>query len=627
MRAQATQAGLVDELVKSGAHSDNKDLQIGRSLFQLLVPAEIEPLMASASAIVLQLDAHTARYPWEMLDLGIGTEAEALGDPHPAAAQAAHRDLPRRAGGRAPRRCGAGHRRAAVRPAQVRRTAGARAEAETVAATLGVQPLLGPDALTAVNALLAGPLRIVHIAGHGEHRKDGSGGVVLSGDAVLGPCEIGAMRHVPELVFVNCCHIGQIHPDPAVPRNTLGALRSEFAASVAEQLIRNGVRCVVAAGWAVEDGAAMQFATRFYASLRAGDRFLDAVGAARRAAWAARPQGNTWAAYQCYGDPDWRLRAADAEPEDEVPRTPDIASAPALALVLENEALWSRHADTPAQRKQRLKALRALHARYDGVWGGIGAVAEAFALAFAECGDDDAAIDGYTRALGAGDGSASLQAAEQLGNLLARRGARRGARDDIVDAIRRLQQLAELQPTAERMNLLGSACKRLAMVESGAAALKALDQAAAHYAQAETLAAAAGADDLFYPVLNGIAAALRRAVLGGTPTAALDAARVAVARASLQAKAADAPDFWSLAALVELQMLEALAAHALAAARAGIERGFDELGLRVAPGRQWESVYDQACFVLQPYADAAGGAEAAAAAALLKRLRKLSGVT
>jgi hypothetical protein len=154
----------------------------------------------------------------------------------------------------------------------------------------------------------------VHISGHGEHRDDGTGGVILSNDTVLGPSEIGAMRSVPELVFLNCCFIGQIHADPNVQRNALGSKRARFAASIAEQLIRDGVRCVVAAGWAVEDGPAMLFAVCFYQRLLAGDRFIDAVGAARLAAWEARPAGNTWAAYQCYGDPDWRYVPPDPRP-------------------------------------------------------------------------------------------------------------------------------------------------------------------------------------------------------------------------------------------------------------------------------------------------------------------------
>ena len=120
-------------------------------------------------------------------------------------------------------------------------------------------------------------------------------------------------------------------------------------------------------------------------------------------------------------------------------------------------------------------------------------MAEAFGLAYAEGGDVDAAIDWYARAVRRGDGSASLRAAEQWANLLARRGAGRNdavqGRDEIRYAIAHLQQLAALQTTVERESLLGSAWKRLAMVggrrcsDAGGAA-----GSQQHYARAEAMA-------------------------------------------------------------------------------------------------------------------------------------------
>ena len=67
---------------------------------------------------------------------------------------------------------------------------------------------VGSDARTIVTALFERPWRIVHIAGHGALLDNGmSGGVALSNGAFLGPAEIRNMRAVPELVFVNCCHL------------------------------------------------------------------------------------------------------------------------------------------------------------------------------------------------------------------------------------------------------------------------------------------------------------------------------------------------------------------------------------------------------------------------------------
>ena len=68
-----------------------------------------------------------------------------------------------------------------------------------------------PDARQVVDALFERSWRIVHVAGHGEpvSEKGDRGGVVLSNDTFLGASEIKAMRVVPELVFVNCCHLAR----------------------------------------------------------------------------------------------------------------------------------------------------------------------------------------------------------------------------------------------------------------------------------------------------------------------------------------------------------------------------------------------------------------------------------
>ena len=504
-----------------------------------------------------------------------------------------------------------------------------------MAQALAATPLINPDALAVVNALLAAPLRIVHIAGHGEHHDDGSGGVVLSNGTVLGPREIGAMRCVPELVFVNCCFLGQMSGNEQLQRNPLGADRARFAASVAEQLICDGVRCVVAAGWAVEDVPAMKFAARFYQRLLCGDRFIDAVGAARLAAWEANPRGNTWAAYQCYGDPDWRYADPAAAPVAAATEVPVLASAPALALMLENEALDARY-EIPAsgpdaaklrtrRRRDRLERLNRLRARYAPLWGGIGAVAEAFGLAYAECDDGSEALAWYERAHGAADGSASMRASEQLGNLRARVGEASGDAATIDQAIGLLLQLIALRDTAERRSLLGSAYKRQAMLRSREPAngdeRESLLAALGAYERAEALCREAGASELHYPSLNIAAVQLRLAMKDGKSAQVAD--RIEQVRAALQAQATTAPDFWSVCGLVELSLLEALAQGRLAAAHAGIRNGFADLAQRVPAPHLWKSVHDQARFLLQPLDK--GTAQDKAAQAILKQLARLAG--
>ena len=258
--------------------------------------------------------------------------------------------------------------------------------------------------------------RIIHIAAHGEPPLDGTAdprGVVLSDDSFLGPREIAALRVIPELVFVNCCHLA------ASSAEVLGATnydRARFASGVAHALIKGGVRCVIAAGWAVEDHAASEFARTFYAALVGGKRFIDAVAAARTKARACG--GNTWAAYQCYGDPDWRFKRSIGDAQRPAPAPGQefgsIASAPALLAALELIAVQSEFQGAdPTRQADRLRFLDSAHARF---WGSRGDVAAAFGTACP--GPGSSMSDRVVRpGAQAQDGTAPLAAVEQLANM------------------------------------------------------------------------------------------------------------------------------------------------------------------------------------------------------------------
>ena len=442
VRAQQTQGTLVRELVAKASNDAGRDAQIGRTLFDLLVPVEMEPFLGGTGDMVIGLDSATAALPWEVLD----TTSPRLcgGDPRPWAIRS-----------KLLRKLRTREFRSQVADADADSNIlvigeplvdealypplpGARAEAAAVAAMLssgpnGVDPARvralisgADDARDVVNALFERPYRIVHVAGHGM--PGARGGVVLSGQAFLGAAEVNAMRTVPELVFLNCCHLAALDaPAAAEPYD-----RAAFAAGIAQALIEVGVRCVVAAGWAIEDAPAEVFATTFYESLLGGGSFIDAVAAARTASWRAGAGGNTWSAYQCYGDPGWTWRrdVGDAQraPAPHGDEFVAVSSAPALALALETIAIRLRFgADPdPARRGAALQAqgdkVRYLEAKFASLWGAMGAVAEAFGLAFAEAGDADKSVEWYRVAVAAHDGSASFKAAEELARQLVRRG-------------------------------------------------------------------------------------------------------------------------------------------------------------------------------------------------------------
>lgn len=710
VRAQATQATLVREMVKRASNERNQDPQIGRTLYQLLVPVEMDPFMGGTTEARIELDAGTAGIPWELLHNTSDARGRALADGDDDA-------LPWAIRTKLLRKLRTTRFRQTVSDATLdsdmlvigepavppelgyARLPGARREAHAVAERLtgpggfdpsdvrtliaGDDAASAPDAHQVINALLERDWRIVHIAGHGEPperivRADGSNadgdprGVVLSHGCYLGPREIRTMRTVPELVFVNCCFLAERHLDQLLSGDGAGAReydRARFASGVAEELIRTGVRCVVAAGWAVEDGPAEAFAATFYDALVGGARFIDAAALARQAAWEQRGSGNTWAAYQCYGDPDWQLRRERGERRVTPPadKFAGISSPVGLAIALETVAVETRflRADERAARLPTQRERVAwLDSRFAAQWGGMGAVAEAFAVAYADLGDTPRALAWYGRAVAANDASASHRASEQWANLRAReaegrvraaadaleqaqgrrqrsaRGARAStadaaavaqcsaalqraaaaARAPLREALRTLERLIALHASVERESLAGSVCKRMALVETAAGApaqaLRAVQRMKAHYARAERMARAADLPELYYPALNRMAAELVvDAAKPGWP--GFDSTHTALVRQRLADKTRDDPDFWSVAGLTELRVYEAVAARQLAAALPAVVQEYDELHRRVSGAQHWRSLFDTTRFVLEATMARAGAAERKAGAALI----------
>jgi tetratricopeptide (TPR) repeat protein len=708
VRARSTQGKLVRELVRRASNGGSSDVKIGSALFRLLVPVEIEPFFAGATELVMELDGGTAAIPWELLDDGSRDDAQ------PWAIRA-----------KLLRKLRTENYRPAVKDSSndddvliigepqcdpiYPRLRGARAEAlaikelfelpapagigpERVHALVSQDPeKQGADALEVIGTILDArrDWRIIHIAGHGEPpewspvdcedadvpkpRVGNPRGVVLSCGTFLGPREIDGMRKVPELVFINCCHLAARDVQQTLKESKLGRPydRSLFAATVAEELIRIGVRCVIAAGWAVADNAAEAFAKEFYGALLRGERFIDAVAHARREA--KTYGGDTWGAYQCYGDPDWVFvrEGGDAQrpPKPFNEEFGGVASPDGLKLALETIAAEihagvngadpdgsdagdkvARRADRRAKHlEQQRGKIRYLEARHASKWRDIGLVAEAFGLAWEAAGDRSKAVDWYERAVESNDGSASLKALERFSNVRARlaydraklagtagSSADRAASRDrdpaslladeitiIATALDRLDQLTRAHRTRERLSLCGSACKRLALVEAMAGHQDKEHEAIArmrdYYQGAERLALEVGDDELFYPALNRMAAAI--VVDGATAQwRGFDPSETQPVRESLARKAANDPDFWSLVGAIELDLYVALGAREIAKHVDAIIGRYADLHSRDGSTR-WRSVLDQLEFVLPRYAASAAPPEKEAAGKLLEAVR------
>jgi len=331
-RVGVEQLVLVDRLARKALVDTRFDAEIGRTLFQLLVPRSVGDLLFSGAGpgTILVLDEASARLPWELL-LSIDGRLLALEAPM-------IRELPTTRFSPL-ERASEGSALVIGNPRvddPFPALPGAAFEARKVAAVLrasgriDVNEIVDSDAVEVLALWFRKRWRILHFAGHGvaeyadrqsgEENAEHSGaaskrvsGLVLANGVYLTAAEVQQMRTVPDLVFLNAAHVGVI-----------SNVRGDGAGgtSLAVEFATLGCRAIITPGWAIEDAAAITFASAFYEALLKGMTYGYAVVAARRTTLKAHPQANTWAAYQCYGDPSFVLTEVRSEPlsADPMPR-------------------------------------------------------------------------------------------------------------------------------------------------------------------------------------------------------------------------------------------------------------------------------------------------------------------
>jgi tetratricopeptide (TPR) repeat protein len=338
-----------------------------------------------------------------------------------------------------------------------------------------------PQASAVLIALYQRPWRILHVCAHGEFALRNVEGVELTGvlmsdGQMLTAVEIRAMELVPELVFLNCCHLGQASVPAGQGQVNL------LAASMARELIAVGVRCVVVAGWAVSDAPAMCFGKTFYEKLLGPDGlpFGEAIFRAREATSELAPKDITWGAYQAYGDPGWRAHPqAGSSAERERPKfvaQEELLNALAR-LRVDATRRARRHPLTPDGREAQRKAVDDLLAqRCEPSWAALPEVQGALGETWFALGEFERAQACFKVAIrGEQDkGVVPIRHIELLANALARRAQQvveQGdpkAADQLLDeAVKKLELLDQIAAdgrgsTPERGALKGSALKRRA---------------------------------------------------------------------------------------------------------------------------------------------------------------------
>ena len=509
-RITSAQAKLIDGLVTQAIVTTAQNTGAASNLFELLVPNSLKPrLDVEADNAVVMVDSGTARIPWEMLARRTIDRVEYLGLRMGLLRQFKSTALqPRQPDSRSLKAVVIGDSKNPFAPLP-----GARDEARAVASLLEkhgykAEPQLGQEFFTNLNAVMDRDYRILHIAAHGMYdpNLDNPSGVVFGQDEkgkpmFLSSREIQQMPAMPELVFLNCCHLGNID------------LRSAnvLAASVSEELINKGVKVVVAAGWAVDDAAARTFATAFYSQMLEGQCFGDAVRHARIATSKAHPDVNTWAAYQCYGSPDYKLEGAGGTDATQTRKDGKVNFGTRTEFLHAIRDLYVEAVDGKTRTdKGGLRAnLEKIELSLPAMWRD-GEMLFELGLLWGALELYDKAIELLNRALQAEDGLAPFRAAEQLANfedraIYAEAKAAGGASKEIIARWKevqvRLEQLNAIAETGERWSLIAASEKRRAQFEKGKQRDALLKKSIEHYRKAYERSVDANNPDP-YPGLN-----------------------------------------------------------------------------------------------------------------------------
>jgi CHAT domain-containing protein len=591
----AWQRQLVERIVDKVVGEPRPDEQVYNTLYELLVPNYLKGVTSDADNILLVLDSDATRYPWEML-----ATRTATGEILPIAARSGVvRRLVARGTFSDPKRAVGTNALVIGDPpagSGFHRLPGAQKEAKRMVEVLtanGFQvtsqiPEGNEDrSLEIVNSLFSDEYRIIHIAAHGVYDEDPEkSGVVIGPDAFLSPLTFQQMGSVPPLVFLNCCHIG-----------TIGKQYREFAASVSEQLIRDGVRAVVAAGWAVNDTAAARFAEVFYGQMFRGQPFGEAVKVARQTIYQEHGSANnTWGAYQCYGDPGFKLVSRSAGDEDRGLVTPKE-----LRDRLRGVAERSR--DEP--HEDLINEADALLRSVPRSWL-TSKTNDAAGRAFGELGAFQEAIHHYEQALADNDAEVPVKSIEQLANLQGRYAEQLHARGGVTkreiagllrDATEWHRRLLRIGSTPERHRNLAAHYRRSAAIYTDTRRATAIKNAADEYNEARKLHTEADPDSTInWAVFTALVGLLpkERALIPEQSKEIHDA--VADSLDEAQRRVNTDPDFWSRVALPDAAFALALLDGALHDQTTAIAGAYGEV-LGFASPREKASVTKHLEFV------------------------------
>ena len=460
--------------------------KLAKVIFEMLIPNDFKQLVKRQNNISWQLDALTAAFPWELLQ-DSKTNAKPLSVNAGMIRQLATPNFRRVINSTSDNNA------LVVAEPDLEgffgQLPGAEKEGRIIADRLkanGYEPIrcLNKKSAEIRIELLGQDYKIIHLAGHGafEFGPDKKTGMLIGKDAFLTPDDIKQMSGVPELVFVNCCYLGQIAAlSDSGSTETLPPCRQHrYGTDRNRREGRSG-------GWAVSDTTALEFAEKFYDSMFAGNTFGESVKRARQSVFDNYgTHNNTWGAYQCYGDPFYRLMDQAQSQSYEytfiIPEEAEIE----LSNMLNQLETGSYEVEV-FQKKMKGIALGMERTKISN-----GKIIELQALLYSGMGLYREAIEMFGKLGTLENPVFSFSAWEKYCNVRAKFAVQNfkkdpGQRDSCLKEIQlvaeEIDALNRLGCTNERMNLLGNTYKRLALVSNRPEKAKAYETSAGYYQQ------------------------------------------------------------------------------------------------------------------------------------------------
>ncbi len=551
---KSTQRKLIDRLIEASINTNSWNEETAKTLFHLLIPNNFKDYATDNKNLLLIVDEQSASYPWEILHYPSEKNNAPIATQIGLIRQLVTKQYTR-------------HVNQAIVDSvliignpktddQTKYPSLPYAKEEALSVleifrneSYQVVHAIEEDGMTTVNKLFSANYKVMHLAGHGivNANDPSKTGMVLDDTTYITAAEIESLPQTPEFVFINCCYLGK-----GGKSKTNTTHFNKLAANVGTQFIQKGVKAVVAAGWAIDDAAAQFFAKSLYTFLFEGLKFGDAVQKARLTTYRQYGSTNTWGAYQCYGDPYYKITKSRGRSEW---KPVDFVDMDEVLIDLEN--LVNKAEPASSRDRGNLKGeIEALIQRIPSKWLNNCKIIEAIGAVYFELNLYSEAEEYLQKLRYLPDGSSSLDSFAKLANILTKLALiehentgklSKSIKERILDAETIITNILNIGATHRRLALKGGHFKRKAITETTKQnVIKNLIIGADAYKQAHSLMLEIEPD--YYTTINWLTLERVSQLYGKDRLKDLEdaAGQIKDLKPKLAQKSADSSSFWTL---------------------------------------------------------------------------------